>query len=423
MRVVHFSISTLAGVPIRLVQALRRHTDIEVSLVDLERWSTFSHDVVFAEERERAIELAEKADVIHLHNYLDRSSSHFAPIDFAELERRGARLVRHFVSHPATVARRMGIDPIDLHADSMPSIVLAQFQERFYPAARVVPNLIAETEPDYQSAAEVSGAAVLANPTTTAGAWSERWDTKAMPELRRILSQVRRRTGLPTRMISHRPHAELMREKARARIVIDDLVTGSYHLSALEGLAVGRPVLCYLDDRTLRVLRHISGSPDCPFLNVRLEDALDVILGLIEEGEAADEIGRAGRRWLEDHWSEATGVRAYVEVYEQLLRDPSGVVRQPELTCEDSEFTARAIVVPEAIHRARARQWFRALPPHLKLWTWMQRGGRAVRVTGGGFARRVFPRAAVKKLQALDGSIHRRYYAFRMRFSGSDRDK
>lgn len=422
MRVVHFSISTLAGVPIRLVQALRRHTDIEVSLVDLERWSYFSHDVVFAEEPERAIELAEKADVIHLHNYLDRSSSQFAPIDFAELEKRGARLVRQFSSHPATVARRMGIDPADLHTDSMPAIVLAQFQERFYPAARVMPNLIAETEPDYQSAAEVSGAAVLANPTTTAGAWTERWDTKAMPELRRILGQVRRRTGLPTSMISHRPHAELMREKARARIVIDDLVTGSYHLSALEGLAVSRPVLCYLDDRTLRVLRHISGSPDCPFLNVRLEDALEVILGLLDNGEAADEIGRAGRRWLEDHWSEALGVRAYIEVYEQLLRDPSGVVRQPELACEDAGFKARAVIVPEAIHRARARHWHRALPPHLKLATLLQRGLKAARAIGGGFAKRVFPRAAVTRLQALDGLIQRRYYEIRKRFSGVDRD-
>ncbi len=65
MKVVHFSRTQLAGAPIRLVQALRSHTNYDVWLVDLERWGRYDHDVVHTENPARTLELA-SAGQMHL---------------------------------------------------------------------------------------------------------------------------------------------------------------------------------------------------------------------------------------------------------------------------------------------------------------------------------------------------------------------
>ncbi|NLC59317.1 MAG: glycosyltransferase family 1 protein, partial [Armatimonadetes bacterium] len=136
-RVLHFSSTPLAGAPIRLVQALREHTDHEVRLVDLQRWGLYDHDLVFSEQPDEVVELAAKADIIHLHNYLDSHSTCFAPIDFERLRRRGTALVRQFHTHPEFVAQVMGVSPSAVLSCPLPSLVIAQSQERFYPQARV----------------------------------------------------------------------------------------------------------------------------------------------------------------------------------------------------------------------------------------------------------------------------------------------
>jgi hypothetical protein len=71
MNIVVFSKTPLAGAPIRIVQALRRHTDFNVRLVDLKRWGIYDHDVVHSESPDAVVDLADKADIIHLFNYLD----------------------------------------------------------------------------------------------------------------------------------------------------------------------------------------------------------------------------------------------------------------------------------------------------------------------------------------------------------------
>ena len=86
MKIVHFSKTPLAGAPIRLVHALQEHSQHEVHLVDLERWGNYQHDVVHVENPEKALALAEAADIIHLHNYLEYASDDFYPIDFDFVE-------------------------------------------------------------------------------------------------------------------------------------------------------------------------------------------------------------------------------------------------------------------------------------------------------------------------------------------------
>ncbi|OLN28997.1 Glycosyl transferase, family 2 [Desulfovibrio sp. DV] len=353
LRVVHFSTTPLAGMPLRLVAALARHAGLDARLVDTTRFGLFGQDVVFDETPKLALALAETADVIHLHNYLALDSKAFAPLDFAALARRGAAVVRQFHSTPALVAGTMGIPVSELLADPLPALVIAQYPERLYPRAWVVPNFVPEDEPGYLPADGPPAVDVFFSHTKTVGAFEDRWNTKAAPETAALLGQLGRARGVTCDIVTGLPLAEALARKSRARIVIDDLASGSYHLTGLEGLALAKPVLAFLDGRCLELLAAFAGTPRCPFVNVRLEDAGPVLRALLDDPEAADAVGLAGRDWLTSHFSAKTRVAYYLEAYERLLRDPASLRRQPALALDRAAARFFAVALPEAIHAAR----------------------------------------------------------------------
>ncbi|MYL83379.1 glycosyltransferase [Desulfovibrio aerotolerans] len=356
LRVVHFSRTPLAGMPVRLVRALTRHAGIEARLVDASRFGLFGQDVVFDETPELAQALAEAADIIHLHNYLGLGSTAFAPIDFAALARRGAAVVRQFHSTPELVAGTMGIPVAELLADPLPALVIAQYPERLYPNALVVPNFVPEDEADYQPGDGPPTVDVFFSHTKATGAFEDRWNTKGAPETLALLADLAQKHTLARDCVCGLPLAQALARKRRARLVIDDLASGSYHLTGLEGLAMAKPTLSFLDGRCLELLAAFAGTSRCPFVNVRLEDAGAAIAALLDDPAAAAAVGWAGRDWLHAHWSAKTRVAFYVEAYERLLRDPGSVRRQPALSLDRPATRFFAAALPEAVNLARRQR-------------------------------------------------------------------
>jgi len=373
LQIVHFSTTRLAGAPIRLVRALQAHTEHEVRLVDLERSDQYGHDLVFSERPGEVVELCERADVIHLHNYLDYGSTAFRPIDFAALRDRGKRFVRHFHSTPETVAARMRTTASDVLACPIPSLVINGYPERYYPRARVVRNVVPQDEPPYRPGEEWGP--IVFTPSLPTSAWTQRWNTKGAPETVALLRRVARATGCRVEVVEGRPLADVLEAKRRALAVVDDLVTGSFHLSGLEGLAVARPVLCHLDGRTRFVLAELTGSSTSPFVDVRLEEAEDVLVHLVRTPEDARELGRESREWLERNWADRSLALEYAALYEQLLEDPRLVARQPRLAVDGANRLA-AVVVPDLIWHARREAALRARPRRTKA---VERAGAAYR--------------------------------------------
>lgn len=356
LRIVHFSKTPLAGGPFRLIRLLQKYTNYDVRLVDLKRWGKYPHDVVHAETPEETLDLAEKADIIHFHNYLDYNSQDFTPINFNLLRKKGTVFVRQFRSEASFVARTMGITVSELLASPIPSIVIAQYPERFYPSAQVVPNAIPSEDPEYRPSFEDPSIDLLFSPTKSISAWDDRWNTKGAPETIEMMRKVEHLTGCTTKVISNRPLVEVLSEKRKSRIVLDDLVTGSYHISGVEAMCLGKAVLSYVDDRIEFVLREITGSEVCPFINVRLEDATEVLTYLLKHPEQVSSIGRAGREWIDRYWSEKVIVEHYVDVYQKLIQDPSLVRRQDALRLDTIRSYFNGITLPDIIYEARAKR-------------------------------------------------------------------
>ncbi len=368
MNILHFSKTPLAGAPIRLVKALQKHTDYQARLVDLERWGIFDHDVIHVENPDEVRVLAEQADIIHLHNYLDFHSKEFYPVDFTLLQRQGKFFVRHFHSTSMLVAATMGISVAELLASPIPAIVIAQYPERFFPKAQVVPNIIPQDDSNYQPNHNLPEYGIVYSPSIDRSAWGDRWNTKGKPETVSLMKKVARHTGCKINYTKNRqPLAQVMQDKCQAAIIIDELVTGSYHLSGLEGLSLGKPVLAFLDHRIVQVLQGISGSKCCPFINVRLEDAFEPLLYLLEHSDEAKAIGQAGREWIESYWADHKLIQHYVDVYDTLVDDPGRVVRQERLRFDNSTAYFQAVTLPDLIYTARANHYKAALPLTAKI--------------------------------------------------------
>jgi hypothetical protein len=368
LKIVHFSLTRMAGGPWRLVDSLRKVSGHDVRLIDRSRWGWYPADLVFEEQREECVEVARAADIIHLHNYLDLDADAFAPIDFRALRREGKAILRHFRSEPNFVAQAMtrygmARTPADVLGCELPSVVIAQYPERFYPAAMVVPNGLPISDPRYTpGGAAEDGAAgrgdrpvdLVFTPTRDNSAWADRWNTKGAPETIAMLRRLGRRRGATHEVVTNSPIEVVLEAKRRARVVLDDMVTGSYHISGLEGASLARPTLAYLDERILRALAEVTGTNDHPLINVRLEDAERVIEGLLDRPDEAAEIGRAGRAWLERWWSEERIARRFVDLYNDLLEDPARITRQEALRLDTAARRYFALDLHDAAWASRA---------------------------------------------------------------------
>jgi hypothetical protein len=362
LRIVHFSITPLAGAPIRLVKLLRKHTSHDVNLIDLKRGPLFEHDIVFTELKDKAYEIANNADVIHLHNYIDLNTDAFNPINFNELTRKGVLFLRHFHSEPNTIASITGLPVSEVITSGLPSIVIAQYPERYFTRSRVVPNVIMPDEPEYKPVSDPEHTDILFTPSKAVGAWKNRWDTKGTPETIRILERVRKATNCRTKILHGKPLSEVLYEKQRARIIIDDLVTGSYHLSGMEALCQAKAVLTYLDHRIDYLIKEITGASSYPFINSRLENAEELLNYLVSQPELVKDIGNSGRNWIDRYWNEDIIVRQYMDVYRDLLQDPSSVKRQESLQIDQTTKKFFALILPDIIYKSNGTNYDKMLP-------------------------------------------------------------
>jgi LPS sulfotransferase NodH len=92
----------------------------------------------------------------------------------------------------------------------------------------------------------------------------------------------------------------------RAHIVMDDCVTGGYHRTSLEGLAVGSAVVNGVGRRAevLEAFRYCAGGESSkPFVYANLDVLEGVLASLIRRGSASlAQEGMWNRQWMEEHW-------------------------------------------------------------------------------------------------------------------------
>lgn len=365
LKIFHFSTTPLVGAPGRICAALASHPGVEARWGVLETsvghygQMVFDLDLCWQRDREEIIALARGADLLHLHNFVGLDSTQFYPIDFAALWKAGKPMVRQFHSAPSHIARILATTEATLSACPLPKLVIAQYQERFFPTARIVPNFPGAVPALSEPA--TGPVRIGYAPSNFTSAHRARWDTKGYPEVKRLLRQVRRAAraaglNIEIDVIELVSHAECLARKAACEIMIDDVVTGSYHLNTLESLLMGQAVVGYLDRRIGAVLGELNGQPGLPLVNVGLEDALPVLMTLVREPELRRGLGERARAWMLEHWDARRMAVHFLDAYRAVLASP-GQPFSPRFNLNDHATRWQTIDLHDLIWKERRKRW------------------------------------------------------------------
>jgi hypothetical protein len=119
------------------------------------------------------------------------------------------------------------------------------------------------------------------------------------------------------------PNEEVRRHMASADILVEQLLIG-YAMSGVEGMASGLPVLSNLtyEDYT-RVYRRFGFLNECPILSTTPETVADNLRILVADPALREELGRAGRAYVEKYHSFEMARHLFGSIYENLFEGGS----------------------------------------------------------------------------------------------------
>ncbi|WP_342727930.1 glycosyltransferase [Bradyrhizobium sp. B097] len=94
------------------------------------------------------------------------------------------------------------------------------------------------------------------------------------------------------------PNKKVIELFGASHVVADQFVAGFHGYTALEAMAMAKPVLCFLRDDRMMV-----DPATCPIINTRPDEIYGVLKRCLRGELDLNEIGKAGRRYVEAHYS------------------------------------------------------------------------------------------------------------------------
>jgi len=119
-------------------------------------------------------------------------------------------------------------------------------------------------------------------------------------------------------LIVRKPFLEAMHMKQQCHIGIDEVITGSYHLSSLEFLSMGCATFAYLDDLTQGYLKEVVGAYELPWVNVDKDHFQGRFLDMVRNKDW-DEYGINSRKWMEKYFDPHKLCSIYRTMYNDIL--------------------------------------------------------------------------------------------------------
>jgi glycosyltransferase involved in cell wall biosynthesis len=113
-------------------------------------------------------------------------------------------------------------------------------------------------------------------------------------------------------IISGVSNAEVMQLFARADLVADQFISGAYGYTALEAMARGKPVLCYIRNADC-----VLAAAECPLMQATPESIEQVLRWCLANRESLRAIGAQGQAYVQRHHSIPAVAGRFSTLYEE----------------------------------------------------------------------------------------------------------
>jgi len=321
MKILHLSNTPLSNAPDNLVRCLN-HFGHEATLLLNRKANINKTHVGGTLWRElpygKLESLITSTDVIHFHNYAWNLELFQTHPELLEIARTKSALIQyHSPRHSTENFENSIADKTIKHA------VIAQYHTRFYPECEfVVPNVIPTFESKYQPLQAKWEDAFPTVSYSPSNINLKDWDNKGYDIVDPILRRLEREGRINRDVIINVPYEECLLKKRWAWIGIDEVSTGSYHLSTLEYLAMGCLTIVHLDEPTRKAMERIvgfGGMAALPIIDTTPEELYSTLKWVLDQSpDFIRGYGERSRSWMETYWSPAKHVKQFEEIYNSL---------------------------------------------------------------------------------------------------------
>jgi glycosyltransferase involved in cell wall biosynthesis len=107
--------------------------------------------------------------------------------------------------------------------------------------------------------------------------------------------------GLPIELVlvEKLPNHEALEVYRTADVIFDQCLIGFHGYFALEAMALGKPVMCYIR----KPAEYLLHPEECPIINTHVDTLKEDLRKLISSRHELEQIGQRGRQYVERHFS------------------------------------------------------------------------------------------------------------------------
>jgi glycosyltransferase involved in cell wall biosynthesis len=138
------------------------------------------------------------------------------------------------------------------------------------------------------------------------------------------LDQLAKAHSFEFKLLHQMPRSLALQTVAECDVFLDQFTIGAEGLAALEAMAMGKPVVCYIKP-SLRARYPES----LPIVSVDQDSLAETVAGLLADGQRRHELGVRSRRYVEEYHDARQIAAELIDIYKELQSRTRAVAGTP----------------------------------------------------------------------------------------------